>query len=434
MSGSFVTKRDGIWHYVRRVPGSVAALDRRGIVKQSTKIRVVDDPRGTRAEKVASRINAELEAFWQGLGAGEMAEAKQRYEGARRRARAFGFDYLQPAEGAQRPLRELLERFEVRRAHETAADTAALLGGVAPPQILLSALFTEYEALTVASRKDMSPDQVRKWRNPRLRAAANLAAVLGDKPTATLTRDDAVTFQDWWRARLLAEDLDIGSANRDIGAINRMLSTLDRRHRLGLGKVFGELRIEGEKIRSRTPYPVAFVQGELLRDGALDALNAEARRAVFLMIETGLRPSEAVKLTRDTIVLDAGVPHVRVRPDGRRMKTDQSERDIPLVGVSLMGARAQPDGFPRYRDKPSSLSAIANKVMLGQKLRPPEGQTIYSLRHTFEDRLGDVEALEKMIAALMGHKHSRPKYGAGASLEQKQRWLQLIALTPPSSV
>jgi hypothetical protein len=48
---------------------------------------------------------------------------------------------------------------------------------------------------------------------------------------------------------------------------------------------------------------------------------------------------------------------------------------------------------------------------------PIPGQTLYSLRHTFEDRLTAVEAPEKVVAALIGHKWHRPRYGLGPSLE-----------------
>jgi integrase len=165
----------------------------------------------------------------------------------------------------------------------------------------------------------------------------------------------------------------------------------------------------------------------------LDQLNDEARCILYLMVETGMRLSEAANLDENTIDLRGKIPHVRIRPLGRELKTPQSERDIPLVGVSLMAAQRFPKGFPRYRDKSAGLSDIVNKVLKNAGLRP-NGQSLYSLRHTFEDRLTAVEAPEKLMAALMGHKYSRPKYGAGPSLEQKREWLQRIMLKPPSRV
>jgi hypothetical protein len=49
----YLTKRGGFWRFCRRVPDEYAALDRRAIVQQSTKVRIVDDPRALRAREVA---------------------------------------------------------------------------------------------------------------------------------------------------------------------------------------------------------------------------------------------------------------------------------------------------------------------------------------------------------------------------------------------
>ncbi|KMO32218.1 hypothetical protein VQ03_26460 [Methylobacterium tarhaniae] len=108
----------------------------------------------------------------------------------------------------------------------------------------------------------------------------------------------------------------------------------------------------------------------------------------------------------------------------------------PLVDIALPAMRAQPDGFPRYHDKAPQLSALIDKVLRGRNLLPGPGHSLYSLRHTFEDRLTAVEAPEKVMAALMGHKFHRPRYGAGPSLEQeqKQEWLQRIAFRSPARV
>jgi integrase len=99
-----------------------------------------------------------------------------------------------------------------------------------------------------------------------------------------------------------------------------------------------------------------------------------------------------------------------------------------------MAMQAQPDGFPRYRDKADVLSALVNKALDARGLRPELGQSLYSLRHTFEDRLTAVDAPDKIIACLMGHKWSRPRYGVGPALEHKREWLERIAFRPPSTV
>jgi hypothetical protein len=59
----FLTRRNGTWHFVRRVPNEFRELDRRGIVKHTTKIRVASDRTGRLASRVAIRLNEALETY-----------------------------------------------------------------------------------------------------------------------------------------------------------------------------------------------------------------------------------------------------------------------------------------------------------------------------------------------------------------------------------
>lgn len=99
-----------------------------------------------------------------------------------------------------------------------------------------------------------------------------------------------------------------------------------------------------------------------------------------------------------------------------------------LVGASLYAFRELGNGFDRYYSKPDQLSANLNKYLRDHDLLPSENHTVYSLRHSFEDRLTAVEPPDKVQAALMGHRYDRPRYGDGPSLKQKLKWLQKITL------
>lgn len=423
-------KRAGIWYLIRRVPRDVAHLDKRDIVKVSTGIAVADDPRGIRAARAVAKADAELQAYWRGLQDGQSAEVRLRFDAAQRRANRLGLSYLPAAELAGEPVTEILDRLRIltdRNRYQEESEVAAVLGGEERPRFKVSDLVAEFEALQKASLRGKSENQVRKWRNPKLRAATNLLKVTGDKLIEELTRSDGIAFRKWWMDRIEAEELDINTANKDFGHVSKMLGTINIAHDLGLPPVFSRLRIEGGADKQRAAFTAEHVQKKILASGALDGLNDEARHIVWLVADSGLRPSEACNLGQDTIHLNAEVPFARVRSDGRQMKTAQSERDIPLVGVALEAAKLHPSGFPRYRDKADSLSNLVNKVLENHNLLPTDDHSFYSLRHTFEDRLTAVEAPEKVVAALMGHKWHRPRYGAGPSLAQKQEWLAKIA-------
>jgi hypothetical protein len=108
----YLTERHGFWQFVRRVPLEFAALDPRGVIKHSTKVKVAKDPRGTKAVTVANTMNRELETYWRALSEGNAQEAADRYNEARRSARTFGRDYPETAEPANRSKLEVLERLE----------------------------------------------------------------------------------------------------------------------------------------------------------------------------------------------------------------------------------------------------------------------------------------------------------------------------------
>jgi integrase len=75
--------------------------------------------------------------------------------------------------------------------------------------------------------------------------------------------------------------------------------------------------------------------------------------------------------------------------------------------------KLKPQGFARYRDRSSSMSGTLNKYLKENGLRPTSEHTVYSLRHSFKDRLIAAEAPDSLIDSLMGHRTGKPKYGKG---------------------
>jgi integrase len=212
-----------------------------------------------------------------------------------------------------------------------------------------------------------------------------------------------------------------------------MIRAVNKRHDLRLDAVFAGTRIGGGKDGSRKPFDVDFIKSVILADGQLEHLNDEARDIVYTLIETGARPSEIINLSQRGIVLDAPIPHIRIMAEGRVLKTEQSEREIPLVGIALDAMRRHPNGFPRYFDKGSTLSATLQKHFKSRGLLPSDRHSIYSLRHTFKDRLKSVESPEELIDEMMGHTTAKPKYGDGYGLKLKLKYLQAIELRSSGS-
>lgn len=430
----YLTQRNGVWHYYRRVPNEYATLDARHHVRLSTKVKVASDRTGIKAGRVAAKLNAAQEAYWRSLANGKVADAKQEYKDAVQLARSLGLDYLAPVEAAQRPINEVLTRIETLlsdRRIDNPAIRKAVLGGVDNPKVVLSDLFTEYEATQKTALSKMSPDQVRKWTSAKKRAVEILIGQRGNKALQDLTREDALAYADWWEDRVVKEGISAGSANKNISHIGGMIRAVDKRLQLRLDNVFAGTRIEGGRDGKRSSFNGQHIRERILAPGALDGLNDEARDVMYVVMETGARPSEIANLTKGRIMLDGDVPFIRIEAEGRLLKTEHSERDIPLVGLALDAMKRHRNGFPRYFDKGSNLSATLMKFFKARELLPTTKHSIYSLRHSFKDRLKAIETPEELIDELMGHSTGKPRYGDGYGLPLKHKYLQRIALTPP---
>ena len=418
--------RGGTWHLRRRVPARFAEVEPRREVWVSLKT----DSRQVAARK-ATAVWEGLIGGWEAQLAGRSDDGAKRLEAAREIAARHGLTYRPTSDVADLPLDELLARVEVlrRRDGSVNADAApGVLGTVELPSLTVSEALEDYWRLTPDRVRGKSDDQVRRWRNPRKKAVRNFIEVVGDRPVAELTRADFLQFRSWWLERITEHDLTPNSANKDLVHLSDVLRTVNDLKGLELDLPLHKLALkEGDKDE-RMPFSDAWIRDRLLAPGALSGLNDEARAILLGMINTGYRPSEAAGLTADRIRLDADVPHIVIAPDAtRQIKNRTSRREIPLTGVSLEAFRAFPEGFAHYRAKPASLSATVNKYLRAHGLMESDRHVMYSLRHSFEDRMLRGQIDERVRRELMGHALGRQKYGQAGGLAFKAQELARIA-------
>jgi integrase len=194
--------------------------------------------------------------------------------------------------------------------------------------------------------------------------------------------------------------------------------------------LFTKTKLRGRND-SRKSFDAAYVQKVLLDSDKLKGLNPESRALIYMMADTGARVAEVTGLMPEDINLQSNIPFIHIRENDRGgLKTRESERQIPLVGAALFAARQFPKGLSRFSTADSASTQI-NKYFRHHGLNPTTEHSLYSLRHTFKDRLRDIQAPEEVIDNLMGHKSRGPKYGRGHILETKLEWLTKIAFDAP---
>ncbi|QFT31776.1 hypothetical protein FIV00_14890 [Labrenzia sp. THAF82] len=439
----------GRWRYFRRVPKRVAHLDDRGVIQVALGTSSLDVARIRRdAMEEADNLH------WASLAAGGTEQAEQRYEAARMRAKALGHAYKRLDDLVQdAPLDEIVSRIVALKSKDGAqlsADTEAVLGGAVTPKVKLSKaydIFIEHCAAEELSGK--SANQIKQYKKVKLRAVNNFIKIVDDKTLDSITDDDALKFYDWWQGRITGKGgdkrLSGNSGNRDVGNLRRIYREVFAR--LGERKrpnPFDGLSFQDPKRLRDTPppFPVSWIRDRLLKaesyraeKGKFRALNPQALIIFLTCIETGCRPSELCNIDPARIFLKDAIPHIVVDFDvSREIKTESSVRRIPLVGIALKAMECAPQGFPKYRDKENVFSATMMKHLRRRSLLPSDKHIVYSVRHSFEDRLKSAHVDPEMRRLLMGHSINRPEYGEGGDLALRLELLKRIELPYDSNL
>lgn len=438
----YIKKRGSRFHFFRRVPKAIKLIDGRDYIQLSLK---TDSP--SIAVERATLLNERINTYWQGLVV-DPNNVEDKFQSVVNLAKLHGFNYQTASEIATLPVAQIIERILVAQSANEPSVVQAVLGGLNKPELVLSSVVDKFLVFNEDKLLHKSDNQVMKWKNPRLRAMRNFIAVVGDKLLTELTRDDVLDFKAWWVKRLRDENMVANSANKDFTHVKVMLMNISDNLRLDLpiAKLFERTMIRELEKSSRLSFEPEFVRETLLFRpqgisgqkstlgqkntlSIMSGMSDELWLFVCAMADTGARINELAGLEPENgdISLNSDIPFIQIRPnDTRQLKTPNSERVIPLVGASLFAFQQLPNGFEKYRHTPDTLSSTINKWFRDNDVLPSENHSLYSLRHCFQDRLTKVEAPDKVQAELMGHKFYRPKYGAGASLEQKHKWMNEI--------
>lgn len=418
--------KGSVYYLTRRVPARYTSIDSR---------RFVDCSLHTDSLSAATAKAVEIWdhhiAAWEAKLAGNTEDAEARFAAARELADLRGFRYMSAKDVSELPYDDLMKRLAAGLGSEPdkidKREAAAILGTAQEPPITVSRSLDLYWTLTKDQTLTKSADQLRRWRNPRLKAIKNFITVVGDKPLRDISGDDMLNFREWWMNRITDEGLTTNSANKDLIHFGDVVKTVIRLKRLNLVLPLTDLNLKETDGKKRPALPANWIRDVLLKPGSLDSMNAEARAITLVMINTGARPSEIAALSENTIFLSAPVPFISIEAEGRDLKTRRSKRKIPLVGVSLEALKGFPTGFPRYQNNSASLSATVNKFLREHHLLPSAQHTMYSLRHSFEDRMLAGKFDDRIRRDLLGHRLTREEYGDGATLEHMQGLLQAIA-------
>jgi integrase len=424
-----LTKRDGFWRFVRRVPKELADLDKRVSVQVSTHIRVTDDPRAIRASQKARELDAVLERQWHDLANGvDSAKAQLEYDAAVKAAKRFGLS--EPIDDpTQRSVPELLARIEKLEAlladrtvsddHKRAAALAAY--DAAPkPAITFRECAEQYIELHKAGWKNAK--HAAQWETT-LRDYAY--PIIGIMPVNSIDGNGTGTdlmmkiLEPIWRTK-------VETAARVRGRIESVLNwakTKDYRSGENPARWKGHLEnlLPAKSNVAPTQHHAALPYGEMpeffkrLRD-----VESKAARCLEFTILTACRSDESLRAQRSEIDLKTRMWTI----PASRTKTKKEHR-VPLSDSAVAIIEALPDSdgylFPSTRKKATPLNGKAMSDIL--KLMSLS-VTVHGFRSTFDDWAHETTSYPNHVVEMaLAHKISNKveaAYRRGDLLQKRQ--------------
>ena len=235
------------------------------------------------------------------------------------------------------------------------------------------------------------------------------------KPLAKITRQDALSYKSYWVDIVEDGDKSAATANKNIMHVRKIIDFYLEQNDLKQTNPFSKINLKEEK-GTRPAYTIKFLRDKWLQGSPFETLSHEALHILYAIMDTGTGPKEICGLAPEDIHLDQNIPYIEIKPNQfRNLKTGHRDRKIPLVGMSLKAFKQYPTGFSSYRTSngPDNFSANVNKYLKAHNLIETDQHGIYSLRHTFKNRMREHGFPAELQNYLMGHKDSSmgAKYG-----------------------
>ncbi|MFT7059871.1 MAG: hypothetical protein ACJASV_002384, partial [Pseudorhodobacter sp.] len=213
--------KNGLIELRRRVPKKYASVETRKEIWVSLQ---TDSP--SMAEVHAISLWQQQIAQWEAMLAGTSVVPEVRLDAAKQLVEAKGFRYMQADVLLNQPVEDIVKRVEAisfSKGIPKVKDAEALLGVLPDPGLKISRVLELYWQLSANKMIGKSKDQVRRAKNPVIKAIKNLVDVIGDKTINSISRDDMLDFREWWNERLARQGLTSNSANKDFTHIGKVL-------------------------------------------------------------------------------------------------------------------------------------------------------------------------------------------------------------------
>lgn len=438
--------RGNIYYLRVRVPKAYADVEPKTEINRSLKTKDLEE-----AQAKCLTAKMALKHQWDALRAGRTADQRALFRASTELLKGWGLTFSPLDDLVKGPIDDLVSRLEKLSANDAGSFAVpALLGAIDLPDCSLDEMARRMPVLMEADILAKNARQKREWSSNFVRAAKNFAEQIGTRTILTISEQDAIDYEDFWKRRHRTGEVSANYANKQIRYVRQMIDAhyedirLPRSKRknpfLGMKVSKAAFDTVGQD-RRKLPLPEPWIRDRLIGDRILEDCCPEASDIAIVSAECGTRGTEVYDIPAEDIHLDHEIPHFQIRvitdgPDRRQIKNLPSTRTVVLLGASLEAMKRNSLGFVKNRGK-ARFSSSVNAYLRNNDLFPdlPQGArknyTISCTRHSYEDRMIAAGMSNEERAYLMGHSignlRGRPVYGSDIDLRIKALLQEMVA-------
>lgn len=380
------------------------------------------------------RAHSHFEALIKKFEAGKSLEQQDLLEAniLKPKASEFRLAYKTPEELVSVDMSELYKRLLLlsQQRLDDPISVQAILGGRADEPDLHRVL-EFYEDTTREDYIGKHERQISRKKRPVRLAVQKFIEFMGhDRSIFQIARQDVIRYRSHLVNIVSSGTRSSTTANKDLMHIRKIISHYIEQNDLELKNPFARIRLKETKGK-HPAFSIKYLREKWLTGNPFEEMNQEALHVVYAMLDTGAIHSEICGLLPNEIHLDTDVPYIDIRANTfRELKVSHRGRRVPLIGYALRAFQNFPEGFSKYRTPtgPANLSASVGKFLRQNDLKETDRHVLYSLRHTFKDRLRSHEFPPDLQNYLFGHKDNSmgAHYGSGYKIEHTHVYMKKL--------
>ncbi|MCK3776190.1 hypothetical protein MZK49_05535 [Ensifer sesbaniae] len=406
----YLQERNGWFYFLYTIPKSCLVLNEKGKRKNQIRISLK-----TKCEKTAKAKSGILLA--QHIAMFEANDnSPLNFDNAAKAAATLGFSpYYAPNLPTMKKIEDriaayspLLTAVNTVGATPPILQAAAITGAIDKPVLPMSKLYEKFREVapdTVKNKNEI--DEANAWKKYQT-IADYFVETMGDLDAVKLTPAIITEYRTKIHSALKAKKFKSDRANRYLMTLRLMYRAVIKiydKEKFNIKDAWeGIERFTGFKDDGkRAPFTEDEVKA-IRTDLEASKIDRQLLAMALVSQNTGFGIKELCFLCPEDIVLDGDTPHIKMRPNALRLelKTDERERDLPLLGASLEAMRKYaPTGFTRFNhpNGPGNASKTLREYI--KKSAPKKSFIAY--RHRIAELLRNSDCKDQFQNAVMGH-------------------------------